>query len=566
MNISTRLTEREILEALCLAQDYEFRRQFPEGMAVLKKVWHDVSEKPVTEGLSKPVQGEILLRCGALLRYYSFINQLSKNDLARDWLTEAYEIFSELGNGDKIAETQMEIAMSYWCTGSHNEAKIWIDESKSAMVSPISPVGVKIIASKLLICYSLGETEDALKLIEENEIYVDLCNDSRVKVHFYINSGLIFSQMPGYEVKALERYRKTVKFAEEVGNISYLAIAENNSGYIYRHLGMYEQAIKHTLLAVKYISELKDIGKLGPIYDTLALIYFELGELDKSMHYAEMAIEILENGEEYGFLVDTLWTKFRLLIQLGKPQEALGVFSRLYNLAQMRISEKYAKKMAQKFLDMTYFRSGNTFDEEVHNFEKKLITDAFHTAGKIQKVAAKILSLEERRFSKMLATRHADLRPELGVKLKAKRKGSKVKSRRKFNKNVELTTRKEAKTNFTYSVGNIPTTIPGDINVSVLCEIENDRLSYLGLKRGVLAVCSDIENKLNIFPAMVRHEPEDLIYCGFIDSVAGILGLLADGSEPVTLNESDCEILGFVVGFCKLNANGSIYDFYELEN
>src|SRR5690242_11986143 len=108
-----KINEARVLEILTQARHHELCRQVEEGMHCLEEVWADHQAKPSLEGYSAPVQAEILLRCGTFLSYWGHFRQIKNcHETAQDWLTEASEIFERLDIADKVAETNMEMAMT----------------------------------------------------------------------------------------------------------------------------------------------------------------------------------------------------------------------------------------------------------------------------------------------------------------------------------------------------------------------------------------------------------------------------------------------------------------------
>ncbi len=142
-NKALEVSEKEILNLLAQAKNLEFCRQVDKAIDTLKPVWKEISKRPAIDDYSSTVKGEILLRCGSLLSYYSNYKQFEGQETSRDWLSEAVRIFKQAEVTDKIAEAETELAMTYWREGRNDEALIYLLEASAKVAKP----KIRIIAN-----------------------------------------------------------------------------------------------------------------------------------------------------------------------------------------------------------------------------------------------------------------------------------------------------------------------------------------------------------------------------------------------------------------------------------
>jgi tetratricopeptide (TPR) repeat protein len=545
-----KIGEKEIFNILGRARDYALCMKFDECLEAMSPLWSVLTGKPQISGFSPPVQAEILLRCGALLSWHSGLRQATEyNTIARDWMTEALVIFEDISNREKIAETQIELAYSYWREGAFSEAEAWMETAADMIVSPFNQIGIKLIVCHLLVYHELGKHRIAQEIIKANDVAVGLSDDSRMKVHYYINSGLIMHET-GNLIKALDRYKKTVYYSKEVGNDVILGVAYNNTANIYAELKMYDKALENINYSIALFKEMSDLGRQASCYDSKAMIYLKSGDTAKALKYAEMSIKILEKGEEYATLVGSLLTKSKILISRSQPVEALLCFTVLAEIARSRISEAVAEEYTRDFAKLIYFKKDLPMKEEILHFERHLISEGFQKSGGLLTQAATALGVTHQTLSEMLKRRHEELRKQLNIKIKAPRARKKFKSEYQKKK--------------TSSEADPFSAIPQNAAPVKLVEMTTDRLAYLGLEAGTFAVCAKVLKNHNN-PLIVKDFVKEEIHGGFLDEYAGIIGLSAEGSELLTIPTENCEIIGMIVGYCKFNPQLSIYEYHNLE-
>lgn len=553
--------EFTILEILTRARHHELCRQINEGFECLKPVWEDVSSRPRLAGYSPPVQGEILLRCGALLSYYSFHQQVKElNETARDWLTEAANIFKKISNKEKIGETELETGISYWREGAFEEAKVCFASAAENLTNPFSSARIKLNGLILLNTYSLSratsdpqKTVEALQyaynFIEQFDMHAKHSDDSRAKIIWYINSAVIMVELEKFG-NASERYIYAIECCREVGNDIHRAIAENNLAGVYRDLKDFDNALLHIDRSMAIFQQLGDLGGVAGCFDTKAQIYLAMKEPKKAFRCSNKALKLYRDGEAYAAFVEALWTKAQALLQLGETVETLTIFAEIYEIACTRISKAAAERYAADLSKLVFIRSSNDLAAEGKKFEAQMIAEALKKCGGLITPAAEYLGLSHQTLSRKIDVHHPQLKPDFSSGRKRRRARGGTRSSPVASANNYL------KVN-----------IPNHIKPDAFFEITSTNLSYLGLIPGVFAV---ISNKLD-FSARLPYLLKDLRYktfhAGFLnDEFAGFYAVTYGiGSDPVPFSVNFTKVIGQIVGFCRAKINGDGYEFIELE-
>lgn len=569
------LSQTEILNLLSQTQNYEYSRQVVEGINCLKPFWSHHTVKPDISSFSLPVQGEVLLRCGALLSYLCHMEQLKHQDLAREWFSESASIFARIGDSkDKIAEVETEMAMTYWREGRQFEkALFWLDSAASKNTNDLNSVSIRNISYTILVLASMDTPESFQRgaaLVKDKDIYARLCGDSRVKAHYYNNTAILMTRL-GQMSDALERHYQTIHYCNEIGNRIGAAIAENNIGWVYKELKESDKALIHTNNGLKIFSELNDITRLAGTWDTKAQIHLQLNELDEATACIEQSLEILKRGDDYKTLSDSLNTKIQILSRSNQTAQALMVFCDAYELTKKHLGEAAAEGCARDFSKLIHIRTGDNFSAQIEQFEKFLIEIALIASDGLLNQTAASLELPEETLTDMLALRHKDLLKKFNLKTAASsRRGKLLPNKEERNGAALLPPPSPAKRKKIslkeFDCNGFPVFIAESVDVGFFMQYSEPRLASLGLLEGRVAVVSSGLSVPNKYPTVLRSFLNSSIYYyGFRVDVCGLIGLEADEGEPLAFSPEDVEVVGKIIGYCEFDFDKKIYKYHPLD-
>src|SRR5258707_13050249 len=152
------------------AGDYEAAREALAG------VWSRIGERPRTEGLAHEDQAEVLLRAGALWGWLGSSGQIpGAQGFAKDLISESIRAFEALGDQEKIAEAQSDLALCYWREGAMDEARVWFREALAKANEPANRL--HILARSTTVEYSSSRFGDAVALLDQAAPLLDQVDD-----------------------------------------------------------------------------------------------------------------------------------------------------------------------------------------------------------------------------------------------------------------------------------------------------------------------------------------------------------------------------------------------------
>src|SRR5260221_5909742 len=289
---------------LMSAGDYEAAREALAG------VWSRIGERPRTEGLAPKDQAEVLLRTGALSGWLGSSGQIpGAQGFAKDLISESIRAFEALGDQEKIAEAQSDVALCYWREGAMDEARVWFREALSKATDPANRL--RILSRSTTVEYSSNRFAEALALLDQAAPLLDEVADHGARGCYHLQRALVLERLGGSENldRALIEITASSVHFEQANNRRYFARAENNTGHIFRKLGRYEDALDHLERARHSFVELGDVGTAAQVNDTRARVFIDQRRYVEAEKIAFTAVSELEKGDEQSLLAEALETR-----------------------------------------------------------------------------------------------------------------------------------------------------------------------------------------------------------------------------------------------------------------
>ncbi len=439
-------------KALASAGDYEAARE------ALGALWSGIGVRPDVESLSPKDQAEVLLRVGALSGWLGSSNQVpGAQGLAKDLISESIRAFEALGDQEKIAEAQSDVALCYWREGAMDEARVWFREALSKATDPANRL--RILSRSTTVEYSSNRFAEALALLDQAAPLLDEVADQQARGCYHLQRAVVLERLGGSENldRALIEITASSVHFEQANNRRYFARAENNTGHIFRKLGRYEDALDHLERARHSFIELGDVGTAAQVNDTRARVFIDQRRYVEAEKIAFTAVSELEKGDEQSLLAEALETQAVALARMGRFQSALGILKRAAHIAETagdtqlsgkifltvleevrsflspgEITEIYreADDRLPDLLDAetvsrlracarlstanataakTENRQPGSFEQEVRKRESDLISAALAEAGGSVTRAARLLGLTHQGLCYIINHRHKDL-------------------------------------------------------------------------------------------------------------------------------------------------------------
>ena len=547
---STKITTSTALKLIEEARNAELCRDIPTYRRVLSPVWEDLEDDPALSGLDITLQAEILRLCGFLLSYYGRSRNLKNyQERGRNFLTQSIEIFDSENLPHKSAEAKVILSLCYWYEGAISESELILSETEAEYKdNQLHPVYLQISVNRLLTHYWKGEYQQALKIIEQVSIPIDLCKDARLKTLFHNQAGIIY-QLLEQPDKAIFHLHEAIKNAQRSGNLRYAAGSLNNLGNVCKDIGDFAKAHQYVDRAFKSYTELQETGWAANVLDTKAQIYLAENKLEDALIKVDEALKILRQGEDFAGLTEALFTKCKIFLGLGNFSESVILLAELVEKAKLQIGEFAAKKYADEFAQLIYPMKNASYSEEVKGFKSNLLRKHLKDADLQITKAAETLGITHQNLSDMLNKQFPELYDELGIRRRSRRNGN--------GKKVE-------------GLKNIA---PVSLNPSEMffdggLKLKNDasyytfamsgkRLPSLKTKQNVIALVESGEESSGTTVIMQNQKTNDF-YCGTLemDTLTGIFYLndsLQKDDFPFLFD--DFKYYGKVVGYCLLEEN-----------
>ena len=478
--------------------------KYEQAMGELAGVWPDIEQPPDTEGLAPLAAAEIILRCGSLIGFYGHVAQIPNAQLrSKDLLTNAREQFLDLDNIEKAAECENYLALALWRTGEYVDAEVWVESALSRPLPISSHTRLYSFIAKSILDIAKSTLDETCKRNEENienlrplESEFRNCGDAFLTGSFYTNLALSLKRV-GKKSEAVDHFELARFYHKSSGHKIYLGTVENNLANLYKDLGKFELSHESIDNATRIFRQVKDKTREGFSLDTKALIFFAESKYAEALKTVEKACAMLDKSENFGYFVETLLTKAKILLFLDRFSDAVLSLVDAVSIARVKTGESAAKEL-------------------INEFESALLT----------KNAAKDL-MSEFKSTLALPIRHAPPK-----------------------KNLEETDLELV----------LPPKIAKFKGYSGVW-INNPHLEEIGLPIGSLAIVARTKFQLGDLVAVSELEGGDVSCGFYdYDSDFSLVCLEGYDGEAQIFNESEVRVLGQIVGVCtsEKNAEGKM--------
>lgn len=328
---------------------YERRGEYARALAEVKNIWEDIEAFPNVEGLNPIEAAEIILRCGSLIGFEGHIKQIPQaQEQSKNLLTNALQRFIVLKMPEKLVECENYLALAYWRSGELVEAQTWIEQSLLRNITPNHNVRFYSKIIKCLILLAKKNYDEIILTLKDEETNFLNCTDAGLKGDFYNHFGLALKNL-GKTSQALQYLELARFYHQKSGHQIYLATVENNLAQTYKIEKLFTKAHEAIDRSLQINRKLEDRTREGFTLDTKALIYFDEKKYTQALLTVETALAILRKSENIAYLVETLWTKTKILIYLDDISAATQSLFEAVQLAKIHISEEVVNNLMKDF-------------------------------------------------------------------------------------------------------------------------------------------------------------------------------------------------------------------------
>ena len=455
---TTRQRDPEARRACERARELERAGDYEGARAALGKLWTRIGERPAVDDLSPDTRAEVLWRVGALSGWLGSANQIpGAQQFARDLLTESVTLFESLKLPDKRAEAMTDLALCYWRSGAQDNGRALFQQALETAQTAQTKLRTLTNASTVEI--SSGRYTDALALLNDAAPFLAQVSDEASHGRYHGQRGLVYKKLGGTENldHALIEYSAASMYYAKAGHIRYLAVIENNIGFIHMLLGRAAEALTHLDKARAIFVSLKDSRMVAQVNETRARVFLAEKRFAEAERAIFAAVTVLEQGEDASLLAEALATEgsifagsekydsarsafnrasdvaaaagdthFAAVAQLRMIEEIGGALSRAELLTSYRRAQQYVGKRAshvelqtlrlcrrivldklEKLLSVEEELIGGTLEEEKNHFEAWLIDRALKRHDGRITPAARELGLTQQGLANILDNRQS---------------------------------------------------------------------------------------------------------------------------------------------------------------
>src|SRR5688572_10208937 len=334
------LSESERVEAACtIARDRLEIGDYAAGVAALEP-WWTLGKWPCHGDLTNNAAAELLLTAGTLCGWMATTKQVNGGQKpAEAMLSGAITLFERMGKKTRASEARIELACCYFWQGLFDLAKLTLQSSLIGITEQEIELRCVALIRLALVEHHAGRLHDALDLLNEAE---PLIHSQRlwIKGRFHLELATTLKDLgvaedhTKHSRRSLKHYEEALKAFEQLGNLRYIAITENNLGYLLLTLQRFQDAEAHLFRARDLFEKFGDQVRRAQVDETIAQLRIGSQQYDVAEKAIKLAVNTLEGSGEDTLLAEALTTQGLILCRLGHRQDAKPIIERARRVAE----------------------------------------------------------------------------------------------------------------------------------------------------------------------------------------------------------------------------------------
>ena len=330
----------DVLRRCRSAKQIEEAGDYGAAISLLSDVWERVGERPKLEGLEEIPQAELLLRAGSLSGRIGSAHQIKgAQEIAKDLIFQSSRIFEKFDLPEKVAETQVDLAICYMREGALDEARITLNQALDKVSDGISEQRLRAIASMAMVERTATHYQDALRIHVDAAPLFERSSNHALRGVFHNQYAIVLKSLGDAEGRQDYIDRAFIEYAaagyhfEHAGHTRYLALVENNLGFLFLTAGKLIEAHQHLNRARALFVKLKDKGSIAQVDETRARAFLAQGLVSQAETTVRASVRTLEQGDENSLLAEALTTHGTALARLERFERAHAQLKRAMDVA-----------------------------------------------------------------------------------------------------------------------------------------------------------------------------------------------------------------------------------------
>jgi tetratricopeptide (TPR) repeat protein len=341
--------DQEVLGRCLAAKQLEDAGDYEAARLALGDFWQRVGERPRLDALQESASAELLLRAGSLSGRIGHAQQIrGAQEIAKDMISESSRIFEELELSEKVAEAQIDLAICYWREGGMDEARITLRQALSRVEGTESEQELRAMVSMAMFERSATHYKDALRIHVEAAPLFERSSNHALRGTFHNQYALVLKNLADkegqqdYIDRALIEYTAAGYHFEQAGHTRYVALVENNLGFLFLIVDKLIEAHQHLNRARALFVKVKDKGSIAQVDETRARVFLAQGLNAQAEAAVRSSVRILEQGDGRALLAEALTTHGTALARLGRLERAQEQLKRAVDVASQAGDPEHA--------------------------------------------------------------------------------------------------------------------------------------------------------------------------------------------------------------------------------
>ena len=320
----------EQAQLLCArAKELEEAGEFEAARVTISEFWQRIGDRPRVDGLGDVARAEVLLRAGALSGWVGSARQITgAQEIAKDLISEAARLFQECGLHERVVEARVDLAICYWRKGAFDEARITLDDALVQLGDLDSEQRLRVFLNKAIVEKVSKRYREALRLHRESAPLFEASGNHALKGKFHNEYAQVLKNLglaehrDDYMDRALIEFSAASFHFEQASHKRFQGVVENNLGFLFVHLGRFQDAQEHLSRARAVAVGLKDQGLIAQFDDTRARAFIAQGRFSEAEKVARSSVRALQEGDELSLLAAALTTHGTATARLGNFSKA----------------------------------------------------------------------------------------------------------------------------------------------------------------------------------------------------------------------------------------------------
>jgi TolB-like protein len=333
------LTSNEQIQVYCAVSREQIDAGNYDAACRILRPWWLFGNWPKLVGLNQQSCADLLFTTGELAGFVASTQQIPRGQRhGEELLISSITLFDLLGIKRRAAEARIELALCYYRQGLFDIGRSILVQVLSCLSADDSELRSLALIRLASLERHAGRLRDALyRLIEATEMVKVTGPWVTGRRHLELASTYkdlaIAEENISYFNDAKQFYYKALHEFEAIGNHRYVAIVENNLGFLLLNLHSYQESECHLLRSSRLFEAFSDAVRGAQVNETLARLYVATERYALAQETINKSVNILEQTDGEAVLAEALITNGVVECKLGNFAKAKNSFQAGCNVA-----------------------------------------------------------------------------------------------------------------------------------------------------------------------------------------------------------------------------------------